>query len=156
MIYTIEEINKNLVEKKNYLEELFEISISEIFVNIITKEEMLKIKKHSWIVGFAIPREKLIMIVAQEESGRPLEDWLKVIIHEMVHIYYLNKFNTDKPQWFFEGLATYIAGQEKKETPISLKDLINLFSVSENNTEIYNKGYTITKRILEHNSTFNK
>ncbi|HIH31248.1 TPA: hypothetical protein HA235_00925 [Candidatus Woesearchaeota archaeon] len=149
MIQVLDEIDKSLSEKKIYLEGLFEITIDKIFVSILSKEEFSKLDKSSWVVGFAFPRENIIFVVDQKSSERSYDEWLKVIIHEMVHLFYFKKFKTSQPKWFFEGLACYLADQKKKESEIELKDLIKYFPDDINDTEIYNKGYNIIKKLLK-------
>jgi len=149
MIYTISDVDLSLVEKKKYLEKLFEVSLDEVFVNILSKDEFSKLNKPLWVVGFSFPRENMVFVIEQAHSGRSYEEWFKVIVHEMVHLYYYKKFQTAQPRWFFEGLACYLANQKKKDSKIELKDLIRFFSEDNTNTEVYTKGYNIIKKILE-------
>jgi uncharacterized alpha/beta hydrolase family protein len=139
---SIADIDPILTEKRNYFDKLFDVKIKDILVIELSKEDFNKLDQEEWVVGFAFPRKKIVFVLKQEESGRNYQEWLKVIIHEMVHIYYFTKFNSAEPKWFFEGLACYLADQKKKDVDVNIKDLID-------KKGDYVKGYNIIRRILE-------
>lgn len=145
MIQTLEELDSSLVKEKVELETLFSTSMDTIFVDVRSKSDFQKLKLKDWVVGFADPRKKLITIVVQEESGRTLLEWRKVIIHEMVHIFYVQKFKTSTPAWLNEGLACFIAGQKKGKKQVTIKDIITHFETA--NEETYTVGYNIVANV---------
>ena len=133
---SISEINPLLVEKKEYLDELFNITLNDVYVIELSKKDLEKMKQQDWVVGFAYPRKQIVFVLNQDEINRNYEEWLKVIVHEMVHIYYLRCFETSDPAWLFEGLACYIADQKKSAEEFTIKDLITFFKKPN-----YSKGY---------------
>ncbi len=143
---TLAEIDSSLESKKVFLSELFEEKIEDIFVFILSNEDFSKLKQPEWIKGFAFPRKNLIFVMEQNDSGKNKEEWLSLIVHEMVHLFYVAKFKTSEPAWFFEGLACYLAGQKKKPREIQLKDLLANFS--EPKQESYVLGFSILKKIF--------
>jgi hypothetical protein len=48
--------------------------------------------------------------------------------------------------WFFEGLACYIAEQQKEPMVFTLKDLITHFK--SNDKQIYSLGYSAISQLL--------
>ena len=144
---SLTEIDPKLLEKKTYLENIFNSKIEKINIFICSKEEFQQLNQEDWIVAFAVKQKNTIFIINQEESGRNYDDWLKVIVHEVVHLYFYARFNTYQPTWFFEGIACYLAEQEKKEKKIELKDLLDNFAKGDQNTYVI--GYNILKRILQ-------
>lgn len=147
MLQFIDEIDSTLIKKSNELEALFSLQIGKIIVNILSKEEFKKFGLGEWVVAFANPQKKCITIIKQEESGRDNSEWRKVLVHEMVHIFYFRKFNTDKPVWFFEGLACFLADQKKKDMPVTVKELIEYFL--ECNEKTYALGYNAVANCLK-------
>ena len=147
MLQFLDEIDSNLIKKSNELEDIFSLKVGRILVDVLSKEEFKKFGLRDWAVAFANPQKKCITIIKQGESGRDINEWRKVLIHEMVHIFYLHKFKTDKPVWFFEGLACFLADQKKKGTVVSIKELIDHFS--ECNEKTYALGYNAVKNCLE-------
>lgn len=147
MLKTLAEIDKKLVEKKASLEVLFGVSFDEILVMVLPKEDFLKLKTEGWVVAFTFPRSKIVFVMDQEESGRNREEWLKVIVHEMVHLFYYKKFRSSEPKWLFEGLACYLADQ-KKEGKFKIDDLIRTFPESYKGEDIYPIGYAAVNAML--------
>lgn len=145
-IKTLGEIDAKLPAKKEYFENLFDVKIGNILVMVLSKEEFSRLGREDWVVGFAVPRKNLIFVIRQEESGRDYEEWLKIIVHELVHLFYLEKFRISEPAWFFEGLACNLAGQKKIERKIGLKDLLEHFS--GRNKDTYGLGSSIIEKIL--------
>lgn len=145
-IRAISEIDSRLVSKQEYLRDLFGVDLGAIFVFTLSKEDFSKFNKDPWVVGFAVPRKNIICIINQDESGRDYEEWLKVIIHELVHLFYIAKFKISEPAWFFEGLACYLAGQKKAEKKVSIKSLIENFSKYDKET--YELGYSAIKKMI--------
>ncbi len=148
-IFELGEIDKSLISSKEELEALFGISTGKIFVSVIDKKELSLFRKKDWVVGFADPEKKSIFVLEQSLSGVNREEWLKLIIHEMVHLFYVKRFGTNKPAWFFEGLACYLAGQKRNKIIFSLKHLIDGFDKFDESS--YTLGYNIIKKSLEEN-----
>jgi len=140
------EIDHSLTNKKHELEEIFETKIEKIVVSILSEEDFYKLAQPEWTVGFAYPQKNIIFIIEQKNSGRSYDEWLKLIVHEMVHLFYFKKFKCSEPVWFFEGIACYLSGQKKQSKNIKLKDLIKYFS--DHDKDIYPIAYSIMEKIL--------
>ena len=140
----INDIDLFLIEKKKFLDDLFEIELEDIYVMELSKNDFEIMKQPKWVVGFSYPRKRIIFVMNKEQYERTYEEWLKLIVHEMVHIYYLTVFETAKPGWLFEGLASYIAEQKQQKVEVSINDLIKNFNKPE-----YVKGYNFVRKMLE-------
>ena len=129
------------------MESLFDISIPKINVCILSVEEFKHFKDADWLVGFAFPRKRSVFVIEEADSGRSHDEWLKIIKHEIVHIFYELKFQTGNPRWFNEGLANYLSGQNKKIVDVDIKTLLKYHSTADE--EIYSVGYSAIKKLLE-------
>lgn len=140
------EINTKLVLKQSELEQLFDIKLENILILSLSKSEFSKIELRDWVVGFTIPWRSLIVVINQDEMNRSYDDWLKVIVHEMSHLYYQAKLKTSEPTWLNEGIACHVAEQQKPLIDVSLKDLITYFK--SNDKSIYQIGYSIVNQFF--------
>lgn len=72
-------------------------------------------KSEDWMVGFT--RNDKVYILAKgkfaSDSNHPVLDFDKVLKHEISHLYYYKLRPNTKPVWLNEGLACYVAGQNK-------------------------------------------
>jgi hypothetical protein len=146
MLHTIAEVEPSLQGKQKELAAVFDVPVFPISILILSEDDFSRLPQPSWVVGFAVPRKRLIIIKEQETSGRNREDWLKVIVHEMVHLFYLERFESPQPMWLYEGLACYLAGQKKQQQPIDIKMLLKYQRDSDEH--IYSVGYSAVKKLL--------
>ncbi len=145
-IKKLEEVDASFMRELDEFEQLFSLKIDNVVVDIKSLAEFRKLGLADYVVGFSTPQKHLITIVEQNESGRDPIEWRKVLVHELVHIFYTKKFRNDKPLWFNEGLACYLAGQKKKDVPITLKGLLDKFS--ECDKDCYAFGYNVFVKLL--------
>ena len=78
-------------------------------------------------------------------SHKNKEEFWQALKHEYCHIYFRQITGGSYPLWLNEGLANYLAGQEKKETnPL---DVFSYFNKTD--TGIYNVGYFWIKFLIK-------
>ena len=136
---------------KIQLEKFFDIQINDISICICNPEEFKPFKFADYIVAYTLttPDLKLIYILEEEYTNRSHVEWLKLIKHELVHVFYSVKFRSGTPRWLNEGLACNLAGQEKPIVDITLNDLIKYNNSTDK--QIYSFGYSAVKKLLEVN-----
>jgi hypothetical protein len=132
---------------KIQLEKFFDIKIGDIFVCICNPEEFKPFKTNEWSVGAYVSQNRTVFVLEESSSNYSHDEWLKIIKHEMVHIFYSCKFGSDMPKWFNEGLACYLSGQQVQEADFSIGDL--LINSRENTKDIYKVGYSAVKILLK-------
>ena len=135
-----------LQDFRTRLEEIFDMKIDKILICVLSKEEFSHFKTTEWMVGFAFPRRHTVFVVEESASTRSNDEWLKIIKHEIVHVFYESKFHSILPYWLNEGMACYLSGQQNSRTEISIKDLMKYHNSSDKG--IYDIGYTAVRLML--------
>ncbi|MFA5211259.1 MAG: hypothetical protein WC414_02000 [Patescibacteria group bacterium] len=145
---------KNLLKKtKKEFENFFSVKIKEpkIFLYNSRKEINKFFKKETpdWLVGWA--RDGNIHILCyekflEESNHKDREDYWRTLKHELVHLYFKEKINDLKPLWLNEGLACFLAGQNKKTNFKGVKNL--KFYYEKNNAYIYNFGFHMVNSLI--------
>ncbi|MFH0912291.1 MAG: hypothetical protein V1807_01385 [Patescibacteria group bacterium] len=109
-------------------------------------------KTESWLCAWTKSETIYILDpkVFAKESDHTAGQFWQVLVHEYVHLYYhiITDSNTGKPRWLNEGLACYLAGQNK--TIPAEGDLISLngfFNVG--GQKVYGVGYYWVKYLLD-------
>jgi hypothetical protein len=78
-------------------------------------EKKLGRKTEDWEVGYFNPKTKEIYILTptafERESCHSVQEFPKVLIHEITHLFLETTFPFWKPVWLAEGLALYLARQ---------------------------------------------
>ena len=132
--YKLEKEIEDYSEKLNTeLEEFFNIHFKYEKPRIIvvadreTVNQMLKSQTPEWVVGWSEKRN--IFILDKFAYVKPVTDeyYFKIIKHEMIHSYfYIASNNCEYPEWLFEGIALYLAGQNKNKIE-SFKNFLNYY-----------------------------
>jgi len=86
-------------------------------------------------------------VFAKESDHKAAYFW-KVLKHEYVHLYYRRMVGTGNPRWLNEGLACYLAKQEKSVPDKKLLLGLNKF-FDRGDKDIYGVGYFWTKYLIE-------
>lgn len=118
--------------------------IIKFYYNDSEYENIVKNKFSSyydWIIGLSYNdtiymKSYELAVNDHYHKNMSLEEYEKVVIHEIVHIVYFSIMDKDniKYNWFSEGLATNLSGQNIKVTPISctLEEINNNFNNIKN------------------------
>lgn len=109
-----------LVSKYNQeVSAFFGLSPIDIEVHLLGSraefDEVLKRKTYDWEVGHSKGRVIYVLDkdVFETESSHPASDFEKVLKHEISHVYFDILRPDTTPYWLSEGIACYLAGQNK-------------------------------------------
>lgn len=98
-------------------------------------------------IGMAKADEQLVLITSfiDESSGRDLEEYLKVVRHELIHI-----LSPHEKAWLNEGLALFLAGQERDivEYPEHIEQLELFMEANIYSPEAYGYYSWLTRYII--------
>jgi hypothetical protein len=98
-------------------------------------------------VGMARPREQTILLTSYHDAttGRTLEEYLRVARHELVHVLMPHEHT-----WLQEGLALYLAGQERDflAPPRGPQDIKDHVTMNITNREAYGYYSWLTRHII--------
>lgn len=105
-----------------------------------------------WMVAGVIGRQIIIFSrdsFSRETTHKEVEFEL-IVNHEIVHLFTRAKFGKI-PSWLNEGLACYLAGQEKKKVTYTIKDFFRLTNGREFelDKDSYNKSYWMVKNMIK-------
>lgn len=147
--------NPLLTKYSKEVSDFFELSESRINVHLIQSRkeynELWGDKTEDWMVGFT--RGRTVFIFDKDkfetESNHPKSDFEKVLKHEIAHIYYRQLKQNSAPAWLNEGIACYVAKQNKKppENKITIKTLEKYHN--NGGSEIYSIGRYMVDQIVE-------
>jgi hypothetical protein len=134
---------------KKDLEKFFDVTISDISICICNPEEFKPFKFADYVMAYTItiPNLQIVFILDEKYTNYSHEEWLKVVKHELVHLFFSSKFKSGNPRWLNEGLACYLSGQEKPLTDVTFDDLIKYNNSTDE--KIYSVGYTLVKKLLD-------
>lgn len=145
-------IKKFLDSTKDELGTFFDFKVAEPLVYLVDSRKSLDLiwgkPTENWFVGGA--RDNCIYILnpevfsVQSSHKNPAEFW-QVLKHEYCHIYYKQITGTSYPLWLNEGLANYLAGQEK----IGGNPLAVFKYFDKGGNEVYRVGYFWVKLLLD-------
>lgn len=117
-------------------------------------EEVYNQKSLPWTVSW-IPENYLIYIfspaVFQKETSHSEGNFIKVLTHEIAHIFIREIYKIKKPRWLIEGLADYISG--KNFSNVKLKEIIDFGDLHNFNDfhkyNAYNQSGLFVKYLLD-------
>lgn len=114
-------------------------------------DELRQTKTEDWMVGFAEGGNIFILDpdeYTKESSHTDIKGFYKTLSHECAHIAIKKFCGHSNPKWLNEGLACYLAKQEK--TAPSKEALLKVFDYQQKpNKEIYGVGYFWVKFLIE-------
>ena len=118
-----------------------------------TMDKHRGIKTERWVTGYVNGAN--IFILAPENYEKESlhkfseENYYKLIKHEMVHSFELIiSKNKNKPDWLWEGLALYLAGQvQETKKPKHLKEFLKYYAKSGKG--VYNEAGFAVKFLVE-------
>lgn len=131
------EYQKEIIEKAaNQVSNFFNDEIPRFKVYFLkSRDEMDKLwnkKTPAWLVAKAGENREIHIFdkeIFDRVSPHPKNDFEKVLIHEITHIYTKEKFNLTFPMWLNEGIAYVVASQDKKEG--NKKDISKMHTFDE-------------------------
>jgi len=112
-------------------------------------------KTPRWLTGWANGNN--IFVLAREHwnenASKPYNDeyYGALIIHELVHLYvnYYTK-NNYEPHWVNEGIAIYLAGQNKfTPKPEQFKTFLDCFKCDKPNAKVYDESGFVVQFLVE-------
>jgi hypothetical protein len=116
-------------------------------------------KTKSWVVGWADKGDVFVLDREnyEKESSEPYKDvyYKGLIIHELVHAYFnVVTKNFYEPVWVSEGIARYLAGENKyKEGPKKFSKFLGFFKSSMDNEVYHESGHAVELLIKKHGKT---
>lgn len=131
---------------KSELELFFGINLPDLKICVLTKDEFSIFRTNDWSVGSFVTSLNTVFIMNESESGYNHEEWLKIIKHELVHLFYAHKYKTMTPSWLFEGLACFLANQEIRIIDFTIQDLMN--SDFDQRKDKYSLAYSAVHSLL--------
>ena len=107
-------------------------------------------KTESWLCAWATDSNiyTLHPNVYTTESNHNADHFWPVIKHEYAHLFFKQLTGVSYPKWLNEGLACYLAKQEKK-APTHNEAMKILDSFQKSNSQIYSIGYFWVKLLIE-------
>ena len=142
----------------NYISEVgdfYELPKININIHLIkSRKEFDEIEGHKtadWVVGFT--RNDTIYIfdrdIFEECTSHPKSAFEAVLKHEISHIYFKRLKASGHPNWLDEGVACFIAGQNKDTNPgeITIRTLKNYNKNVDK--DIYSIGRFMVTKIIE-------
>jgi hypothetical protein len=156
LIYKAYNLNKDFFEKD--LDSL----VIKLFYNRedfdIYFEKIYNQKSEKWIVAW-IPSSSLINIfspsVFESQTSHSKDNFIKVLTHEISHVFIKEIYKINRPRWLIEGLADYISGKNLNnillKEIIEFKELHNFKDFHKHNA--YNQSGLFVKYLLD---TFGK
>lgn len=113
-------------------ERFFGFSIPSLTVVLLNSrkeiDNQMKRKTPDWVVGGFNSQKNYVFILApwafEKESCHPKENFPKVLIHEISHLFIGQVHPFSVPRWLVEGLASYLAKQKRPLVSIS-PELLN-------------------------------
>lgn len=113
--------------------------------------ELWKMETEDWMVGFADGANIFILdpaVYTKESSHKDINNFYKTLNHEYAHIAIRKYCGHNRPKWLNEGLACYLAKQEKSVPP--KENLLKIFDYHQkSDSEIYGIGYFWVKFLIE-------
>jgi len=108
-------------------------------------------KTEEWFSAWAKDGNIYILnpeIYTEESNHKDIKHFWQSLKHEYCHLYYRKITKTGYPKWLNEGLANYLANQNKKKP--SKKEALRVFNYyQKTDWRIYNIGYFWTKLLIE-------
>ncbi|MEI6267114.1 MAG: hypothetical protein WCP14_04480 [bacterium] len=127
--------------------------IKVVVYEIRSREEYDEIKggkTEDWMVGFTIGKTVFILKkdMFETDSCHPASDFEHVLKHEISHIYFRKLTSGGSPVWLNEGVACYIAKQNKPPVKtITVKDLEKYHN--KGGRGVYDIGRFMVDKIVE-------
>lgn len=147
-------LNKELIQFVEELKRIFNVDVDIKIETINTREEMDNLsgyKTPDWLVGKV--KEGKIYIFSKEVyervSSHKLDDYEKVLKHEIVHLFIHKSFGKG-PAWFDEGVASILA-EQIRNLPSSIPNPTSLISYEQfrNEEDSYAKSVKLVLNLLD-------
>jgi hypothetical protein len=114
-------------------------------------DRLQKRKTEDWMVGWADNKTIYILnpkTYAKESSHKNIGHFWQVLKHEFSHLYFKKITKNNRPKWLNEGLACYLANQNKKEP--SKKIALKIFEYHDKSDwQVYQIGFFWVKLLIE-------
>ncbi len=143
-----------LLKTKKELSEFFGIQIEDPNIFFLHSRKDVDSafgrKTESWLCAWAKSGNIYILHpeVYETESDHKIDHFWKTIKHEYTHLYFKQLTGIGYPKWLNEGLACYLAGQEKKVP--TCEEAIKIFNYFEKgDSMVYGVGYFWVKLLIE-------
>ncbi len=114
-----------------------------------TIDMMIGEKTKSWVVGWADKGDIFVLDRKnyEKESSEPYKDiyYKGLIVHELVHAYFnVVAKECYEPAWVSEGVARYLAGENKyRDGPIKFLKFLEFFKSSMDNEVYHESGHAV-------------
>ena len=114
--------------------------------------DIFKYKTKDWVVGSTTGGEDIFILAPEvftkESSHTSREHFYTVLRHEYAHVAAHWFYGGHKPRWLSEGLACYLAEQEKQlPTKNTALNIFNFFE--KGGDDLYNVGFFWVKLLLK-------
>jgi len=97
-------------------------------------------KTEGWLVAWA--ERRMVFLLGKENFEKESthkygeEGYLRLIKHELSHLFYQSVAGTDKPRWLNEGISVYLSGQlEESPKVTTFSKFLDNFDTSGSYTE---------------------
>lgn len=146
---------KRLFECEKSLESFFKIKINNVNVFFLkSRKELDNIygrKTEDWLTAFAGFGSIFILdpkIYTRQSSHKDINEFWQTLKHEYCHLFYYFLTKNPKPQWLNEGLACYLADQNKyNKNDKNIMKIFDYYDKSDKN--IFSIGYFWVKQLIE-------
>tara|TARA_Y100000310_G_C20424549_1_gene688364 strand:- start:43 stop:516 length:474 start_codon:yes stop_codon:yes gene_type:complete len=152
------EFPKGFEAKIKKLEDFFGIKLNSLpkVIEVESRKEMDSFHNkptEEWFVA-CVKEEKIVIFSKEsmeEHTSHRKEEYEKLLIHELCHIFYGNRQKTFLPMWLNEGIALNLAEQKKQKIDVSVNDVLNLVTQEQfqNDPQAYSKSYWLVNKLLE-------
>lgn len=148
-------LNRYIESIQKELNSFFRIKIERPLIFLVGSRREIDIlwnkKTQGWLTAWMKGNNIFILhpdVYTKESDHKDIEHFWKTLKHEYCHIYFKHITGNSIPKWLNEGLACYLAKQEKKVP--SKDNLLKVFNYfRKTDWQIYSIAYFWTKFLIE-------